>query len=40
MCLTVADPEKVGRAMQRVIPGGKVLILPADPGCYRVVRRR
>ncbi len=40
MCLTVADPEKVGRAMQRVIPDGKVLILPADPGGYRVVRRR
>lgn len=41
MCLTEKDPEAVGAAMARQLPGAAVLILGADAGGYRVepVRR-
>lgn len=32
MCVTLADPEKVAKAMNRVMPGAKSLVLAADNG--------
>ncbi len=37
ICLTLANPDAVARAMKRALPGSDVHVLRADPGGYRLL---